>query len=55
MNVAILVLDLKPGDKVLVPISCDSEADTPGLDPENAACRVTPRTKAMVIVHFMLV
>jgi perosamine synthetase len=35
----------------LVPVFCDSEADTLGLDPEDAARRITPRTKAMVIVH----
>ncbi len=35
----------------LVPIFCESEPDTLGLDPEDAALRITPRTKAMVIVH----
>ena len=35
----------------LVPVFCESEAETLGLDPEDAARRITPRTKAMVIVH----
>jgi dTDP-4-amino-4,6-dideoxygalactose transaminase len=35
----------------LVPVFCESEGDTLGLDPEDAARRITPRTKAMVIVH----
>lgn len=35
----------------LVPVFCESEPDTLGLDPEDAACRITPRTRAMVIVH----
>lgn len=35
----------------LVPVFCESEADTLGLGPADAARRITPRTKAMVIVH----
>jgi len=35
----------------LVPVFCESEPATLGLDPVDAARRITPRTKAMVIVH----
>jgi dTDP-4-amino-4,6-dideoxygalactose transaminase len=35
----------------LVPVFCESEPATLGLDPLDAARRITPRTKAMVIVH----
>lgn len=35
----------------LVPVFCESEAETLGIDPEDAARRITPRTKAIVIVH----
>jgi len=35
----------------LVPVFCESEPETLGLDPVDAARRITPRTKAMVIVH----
>jgi perosamine synthetase len=35
----------------LVPVFCESESDTLGIDPEDAARRITARTKAMVIVH----
>jgi len=35
----------------LVPVFCESEPETLGLDPEDAAARITPRTRAMVIVH----
>jgi perosamine synthetase len=35
----------------LVPVFCESEPDTLGLDPDDAARRITPRTRAMVIVH----
>lgn len=35
----------------LVPVFCESEVDTLGIDPEDAARRITPRTKAIVIVH----
>jgi dTDP-4-amino-4,6-dideoxygalactose transaminase len=35
----------------LVPVFCESEPTTLGLDPVDAARRITPRTKAMVIVH----
>ncbi len=35
----------------LVPVFCESEAETLGIDPDDAARRITPRTKAIVIVH----
>lgn len=35
----------------LVPIFCESEQQTLGIDPEDARQRITPRTKAMVVVH----
>jgi dTDP-4-amino-4,6-dideoxygalactose transaminase len=35
----------------LVPVFCESEPETLGLDPADAARRITPRTKAIVIVH----
>jgi perosamine synthetase len=35
----------------LVPVFCESEADTLGIDPEDAERRITPRTRAIVIVH----
>lgn len=35
----------------LVPVFCESELDRMGLDPEDAARKITPRTRAMVVVH----
>jgi perosamine synthetase len=35
----------------LVPIFCESELDTLGIDPNDMRHRITPRTKAVVIVH----
>ncbi len=35
----------------LVPVFCESEAETLGLDPADLEARLTPRTKAIVIVH----
>jgi perosamine synthetase len=35
----------------LVPIFCESEMDTLGIDPNDMRRRITPRTKAVVIVH----
>jgi perosamine synthetase len=35
----------------LVPIFCESETDTLGIDPEEIRRKITPRTKAVVIVH----
>ncbi len=35
----------------LVPVFCESEPDTLGIDPDDLRRRITPRTKAVVIVH----
>ena len=35
----------------LVPVFCESEFDTLGIDPVDAERRITPRTRAIVIVH----
>ena len=35
----------------LVPVFCESEPDTLGIDPIDAAQRITPRTRAIVMVH----
>jgi dTDP-4-amino-4,6-dideoxygalactose transaminase len=35
----------------LVPVFCESEGESLGIDPEDAARRITPRTRAIVIVH----
>ena len=35
----------------LVPLFCESEPDTLGIDPEDMRRKITPRTKAVVIVH----
>jgi perosamine synthetase len=35
----------------LVPVFCESETDTLGIDPEEIRRKITPRTKAVVIVH----
>lgn len=34
-----------------VPVFCESELDHLGLDPDDVEARITPRTKAMVVVH----
>lgn len=34
-----------------VPVFCESEEDQVGLDPEDVRRKITPRTKAMVVVH----
>ncbi len=34
-----------------VPVFCEIEGEQVGLDPEDVACKITPRTKAMVVVH----
>ncbi|GIK15716.1 MAG: aminotransferase DegT [Planctomycetota bacterium] len=34
-----------------VPVFCETEMDQCGLDPEDAARKITPRTKAMIVVH----
>ncbi len=35
----------------LVPVFCESESDTLGIDPDDAERRMGPRTRAIVIVH----
>ena len=35
----------------LVPVFCESENETLGIDPQDARQRITPRTRAIVIVH----
>lgn len=35
----------------LVPVFCESEPDTLGIDPADAERRITPRTRAIVMVH----
>ena len=35
----------------LVPVFCESEAETLGIDPADAERRITPRTRAIVMVH----
>ena len=35
----------------LVPVFCESEPDTLGIDPADMRRKITPRTKAVVIVH----
>jgi dTDP-4-amino-4,6-dideoxygalactose transaminase len=35
----------------LVPVFCESEFETLGIDPVDAARRITPRTRALVMVH----
>ncbi len=34
-----------------IPVFCESEGDRLGLDPDDLARRVTPRTRAIVVVH----
>jgi len=34
-----------------VPVFCEIESEQVGLDPEDVARKITPRTKAMVVVH----
>ncbi len=35
----------------LIPVFCETEPDRMGLDPEDAARKITARTRAMVVVH----
>lgn len=35
----------------LVPVFCESEPERMGIDPEDAARKITPRTRAIVVVH----
>lgn len=34
-----------------VPVFCESESEQAGLDPDDVEARITPRTRAMVVVH----
>jgi perosamine synthetase len=70
LHVALDILDLGPGDEVLVPtltfvataqavmmtgatpVFCDVDARTFNLDVRDAAARITPRTKAILPVHY---
>ncbi|MBI3886793.1 MAG: dTDP-4-amino-4,6-dideoxygalactose transaminase [Opitutae bacterium] len=70
LEMAALLLDLQPGDEVIVPaftfvssanafvlrgarpVFCDVRADTLNLDEAKLAALLTPRTKAIVPVHY---
>jgi dTDP-4-amino-4,6-dideoxygalactose transaminase len=70
LEMAALLLDLKPGDEVIVPsytfvstpnafvlrgatiVFADSTADNPNLDAASLESLVTPRTRAIVPVHY---
>lgn len=70
LEMAALLLDLQPGDEVIVPsftfvssanafvlrgaksVFCDVRADTLNLDETKLAALITPRTKAVVPVHY---
>jgi perosamine synthetase len=70
LHLALDILDLQPGDEVLVPtltfvataqavvmagatpVFCDVEAETFNLDVDDAASRLTARTRAIVPVHY---
>jgi perosamine synthetase len=69
LHVALLALDLGPGDEVIVPsltyvasanaveycggtpVFAESEPDTGNLDPSRLAELITPRTRAIMVVH----
>jgi dTDP-4-amino-4,6-dideoxygalactose transaminase len=70
LEMAALLLDLQPGDEVIVPaftfvstanafvlrgaqpVFCDVRADTLNLDETKLAALITPRTRAIVPVHY---
>ena len=70
LEMAALLLDIAPGDEVIVPsftfvstanafllrgakiVLADSEAATPNIDPAHVEKLITPRTKAIVVVHY---
>ncbi len=70
LHIALEILDLQPGDEVLVPtltfvataqavvmagatpVFCDVDARTFNLDVRDTAARITPRTKAVIPVHY---
>lgn len=69
LHLALLALDIGPGDEVIVPtltyvatansvlycgakpVFVDCEADTWNMGPAAIAAKITPRTKAIVVVH----
>jgi perosamine synthetase len=69
LHLALLALDLGPGDEVIVPsltyiaavnairyvgatpVFADSKLDTWQVDPEDVGRRITPKTKAILVVH----
>lgn len=70
LEMAAILLDLKPGDEVIFPsftfvstvnafllrgvkaVLADSYAEHPNIDPEEIRSLVTPKTKAIVVVHY---
>ena len=70
LELAALLLELKPGDEVIVPAYtyvssanafelfgatvrfCDSCPDSPNMDIQHMETLITPRTKAVVVVHY---
>src|SRR5208283_684624 len=68
LHLSVAVLDLKPGDEVIMPsltwtanvvelsgarpVFADVDAGTLCLDPEDVAGRITPRTRAIMPVHY---
>jgi len=66
---ALIALDIKPGDEVIVPaftwvstanvvlyqgaevVFCDIDPNTFNLDPKKLRERITPKTKAIIVVH----
>jgi perosamine synthetase len=69
LHIALLALDIGPGDEVIVPdltwvatanpvvyvgatpVFADVDADTWCLDPESFEAMITPRTRAVIVVH----
>jgi dTDP-4-amino-4,6-dideoxygalactose transaminase len=70
LEMAALLLDLQPGDEVILPsytftstanafllrgatlVFTDSSPEHPNIDPKEVARLITPRTRAVVIVHY---
>lgn len=70
MEIAALVLDIKPGDEVICPsfafvstasafalrgaklVFADSLSENPNVDVEDIVRKITPETKAIVVVHY---
>lgn len=69
LHLALVALDIKPGDEVIVPaftwvstanvvlhqgaqvVFCDIDPTTFNIDPEQLAQKITPKTKAIMVVH----